>query len=126
MNAGVKLWNACKHIHAFHWHCGPQMHQSQYVDHEYKGHNVRDIVPCWDCPGMLNGTWDRNENLCVRGSIKKLSVGWYYQVTHPACTKMCVSGGSSGDLEMPFSMCQVSSDVNCIITECDVKPHIIY
>lgn len=78
--AGMKLYNACLHVRAYHWHCmGSKMHQdstaawgAQFRAKDLGATNY--IMPCWDCPGVrmpegLSGSGA----ICQRGSTHAIS-----------------------------------------------------
>lgn len=76
VKAEVHLSNPCMHIHAFHWHCmGGKMHGARTWDSEEKGkHQVSEIMPCWDCPGMrLPPEKASFKELCAFGSRENLT-----------------------------------------------------
>merc|ERR1712227_281256 len=92
--SGIKLYNPCEHINAFHWHCqGQKMHGwlnnvwTDSVDH-YPHHSVSNIFPCWYCPSIT----------MPRGSAKRAD--------------LCRS-----DNEEWLPACKVPEDVNCVIWE---------
>lgn len=123
--AGLPLSNPCKHIHAFHWHCSDKMHAGgQRVDRKRGELAVQGIMPCWDCPGMrLPEGKDPLKDLCAQGTRKALeSTGMKIDVKMPSCTYACLSSTDS----TPTSLCERSSDVDCIISECGTASHSYY
>jgi hypothetical protein len=75
VTAGVELFNPCKHVHAFHWHCiGGKMHHTEVrVDSDDK--NVGNIVPCWDCPGVgYSVGHSPSASLCQQGILQAVKL----------------------------------------------------
>jgi len=75
VTAGVELFNPCKHVHAFHWHCtGGKMHHTEVrVDSDDK--NVGNIVPCWDCPGVDYPVGQSpSASFCQQGNLKAVQL----------------------------------------------------
>jgi len=71
VTAGVELFNPCKHVHAFHWHCiGGKMHHTE-VRVDLDDQNVGNIVPCWDCPGISYPVGHSpSTSLCQQGILQ--------------------------------------------------------
>jgi len=132
VNAHMKLYNPCRHIHAFHWHCiGAQMHGDERADHEAES-NIDDVAPCWDCPG-LEGVVPSNE-LCEEGLLQNVTTLQNVAeeeirnlFLHPEDIQICVQKGSSAEdvfqvwtnsgTRSPLgAMCHDTHAVNCIIS----------
>jgi hypothetical protein len=136
VNAGLKLYNPCYHVHAYHWHCqGGKMHtQNNFVraDHPYwlmkhyglPPHSppdaVNDIFPCWNCPGigMPNGTVGPAE-YCQYGTtktaqeVRALYANFRAQFTSPGiCCKEPYSCYKLPIEWLPH--CIKAEDVNCV------------
>jgi hypothetical protein len=123
-NGGIRLYNPCEHIYAFHWHCiGGKMHSKSALDRvdrprwytRMKGlpkHSPPDAVdgllPCWYCPGVkLPGGTAPRTDLCRSGTILGVD-----------------RAQTCGQLNLEYlPHCRLATDVDCVIWDVAGWPH---
>jgi hypothetical protein len=132
IKAGLKLYNPCMHVHAFHWHCigGNMHHTDDRVGTDSK--NLGGVLPCWDCPGVdYPPGHNASSSLCQHGQlesvkVRKLSgkkIGKVFRKL--ANVKICLSRGKGMTQQellgrwqnnrWSVSHCRAASDVDCIV-----------
>jgi hypothetical protein len=122
-DVGIKLFNPCEHVHAFHWHCqGGKMHGGWHVD---QGANlaVGGLLPCWDCPGIqLPKEYAKREDLCAKGYLQ---MSWQvpgirsaFKTPEIDAKVCCAHSWPCKELDFHWIWpCIAAHDVNCVIWE---------
>jgi hypothetical protein len=124
--SGIKLYNPCEHIHAFHWHCqGHKMHNwinnvwTDTVDHS-PHRSVSGIFPCWYCPAitMPSGSAKREE-LCRSGKEEWLpGLAHTFNLNAVTVKVCCARPGACNYMQLQWlPACKDPDDVNCVIWE---------
>jgi hypothetical protein len=132
VTAGLKLYNPCMHVHAFHWHCigGNMHHTNDRVDTDSE--NLGGILPCWDCPGVAYPLGhNASASLCKDGKLERVKVtgaggtriGKVFRKRENVniCLKRGVNMTQEKLLQRwhnhigSVSHCRAASDVNCVV-----------
>lgn len=120
---GIKLYNPCEHINAFHWHCqGGKMHSENHdvrVD-KWPHRAVKDIFPCWDCPGItMPMEYAGRETLCRKGAEQWSSaVREYFKTPQMSVSVCCADAATCDALPLKWlGTCIDAEDVDCVIWE---------
>jgi len=120
VNGGLTLYNPCKHVHAYHWHCfGGKMHDNIHrADMGMDKQQVANVVPCLECPGIRipEGSFPMDA-LCERGSWAGVaqipSLRWHFK--NPETVKVCCAHGDCGHINVTaVQLCHRPYDVDCI------------
>merc|ERR1712232_466835 len=91
-NAGLKLYNPCVHIQAYHWHCvGEKMHSNATRVDKRDLHNAAEILPCFNCRGVQSPGISKGP-FCEAGELTKMD----------GCVQPCDKIGSERRRTVPM------------------------
>lgn len=125
VTAGVKLFNPCKHVNAFHWHCigGSMHHTEKRVDSD--GVNVHHILPCWDCPGVGYAFGHSpSASLCQQGILQAIKLDELKQLFQdPSQVQACLQNDTEESMlldrwrqgSLSVNICHSPTDTNCFV-----------
>jgi hypothetical protein len=133
---GLKLYNPCEHIHAYHWHCiGGKMHSTDLrsradrppwfrrmfkVSNHTQPDGVDGILPCWDCPGvqMPKGASSRSE-LCRDGHLQvATNLQNFFRQPQVSVSVCCPLENNCMDMDPgALPQCRKPADMKCLVWE---------